>query len=208
MSSYKVYSQPLGDFATNAYLIVKDQIAVAIDAPPGAYDFFKKICKSQSYNLKNLLLTHSHFDHIADASLIQEMGVSVGIHEKDALNCKKPGSDGLPLMMSVGPFVPDFFISEGQLLLGEFTFDVIHTPGHTPGGVCFVIGEHMFSGDTLFKGSIGNLSFSTAEPEKMKTSLEKLYVYPGDYIVYPGHGPKTRLNSERAFIKQMIQYIG
>jgi hydroxyacylglutathione hydrolase len=208
MSSYKVYSQPLGDFATNAYLIVHNQNAIAIDAPPGASEFFKKICDSHNLNLKFLLLTHSHFDHIADASMIQESGVKVGIHKLDEGNCKKPGSDRLPLMMNVGPFNPDFFLDEGECSLEGFPLKIIHTPGHTPGGICILCQEHLFSGDTLFKGAIGNLSFATAEPDKMKKSLEKLYHLQPDYIVYPGHGPKTRLDSERSFIKLMIEHIG
>ena len=208
MTSYRVFSQPLGDFATNAYLIVKNESAIAIDAPPGAFAFFKKICESHNLQLKYLLLTHSHFDHIADAARVQTVPVSVGIHKLDLSNCQKPGSDGLPLMMPVEPFNPDFLIEEGVLTLDGFTIEVIHTPGHTPGGVCFLIDEHLFSGDTLFKGAIGNLSFATAEPEKMKGSLEKLLNLPNDYQVYPGHGPKTTLDQERQFIKQMIHYIG
>lgn len=208
MSSYKVYSQPLGDFATNAYLLVKNQTAIAIDAPPGASQFFKKICDEYGLTLKYLLLTHSHFDHIADAALVQKTGVKVGIHQLDQGNCKKPGSDGLPLMMSVGPFVPDFFLQEGFIDLEGFPLKIIHTPGHTPGGICIICEEHLFSGDTLFKGAIGNLSFATADPEQMKSSLEKLYDCVGNFLVYPGHGPKTRLDNERLFIKQMINYIG
>lgn len=206
MSSYKVYSQPLGDFATNAYLLVHDKNAIAIDAPPGSFEFYQKICDEQGLILKNLLLTHSHFDHIADAFLIQSKGIKVGVHKLDESNCKKPGSDGLPLMMKVEPFVPDFFLEEGQSFIDGFVLRLIHTPGHTPGGVCIICSEHLFSGDTLFKGAIGNLSFPTAEPKKMKNSLEKLYHERENFIVYPGHGPKTRLDTERPFIKQMIAY--
>jgi len=208
MSSYQVFSQPLAEYGTNAYLLVCGNQAIAIDAPPGAFSFFTHLISERNLQLDYLLLTHSHFDHISDAKKIQDLGIKVGIHNLDAGNCNHPGSDGLPLMMPVIPFKPDFTFTEGTCRLGGFEFQVIHTPGHTPGGCCFVFEEIMFSGDTLFKGSIGNLSFPTAEPYKMIESLEKLLLLPQQFTVYPGHGPKTSLLHEKQNINYFIKTIG
>ena len=208
MTSIQVFSQPLGDFATNAYLLVSHNEAIAIDAPPGACNFYKNLCEQHGFSLKYLLLTHSHFDHIAEAELVQKLGAKVGIHPLDEANCIKPGSDGLPLMMKVIPFQPDFLFKDDHLKLNGLDFDILHTPGHTPGGVCFMVDNFMFSGDTLFKGSIGNLSFTTGDPWLMKESLLKLLEIKKNYIIYPGHGPKTELDLERKTLKYFISQIG
>jgi glyoxylase-like metal-dependent hydrolase (beta-lactamase superfamily II) len=208
MSIYQVYSCFLGDYATNAYLIVSGTQALAIDAPPGAWEYYHQLGQKLGVNLHYLLLTHSHFDHIADAAKIQLQGIKVGIHPLDRGNCVKPGSDRLPLMMPVGPFTPDFLFDSTDLVLDSFHIKVIPTPGHTPGGVCFIIGNYLFSGDTLFKEAIGNISFPTAEAAKMKESLVLLKNLKENYIVYPGHGPKTELDKERKFLHNMIENIG
>jgi hydroxyacylglutathione hydrolase len=204
----QVFSQSLGDFSTNAYLYVSGDTAIAIDAPPGAADFFDGIVKKNNLKWRYLLLTHSHFDHISEALEIQKKGIIVGIHPLDQNNCLRPGSDGLPLMMSVGAFVPDFFLKEGLMSLDGIDMTVYHTPGHTPGGICLTIGDVMFSGDTFFQGAIGNLSFPTCNYKLMKTSLELIISQPIDYTVYPGHGPKTTLFREKAYLKHMIHQIG
>jgi glyoxylase-like metal-dependent hydrolase (beta-lactamase superfamily II) len=208
MSSYQVIVQPLGDFATNAYLLIHNETAIAIDAPPKAFEFYQNIVKDRGLSFNYLLLTHSHFDHIADAALIQKEGVKVGIHSLDKGNCIKPGSDGLPLVIPVEPFVPDFTLDESFLEVDGFKFEILHTPGHTPGGCCFMIDNLMFSGDTLFKGSIGNLSFTTANTHLMQESLKKLLEIKINYTVYPGHGPKTELFQEHKTLIYFQKSIG
>lgn len=207
MASFQVFSQSLGDFGTNAYFLVKEKKALAIDAPPGSYQFYKNLIELHGFEFKTLLLTHSHFDHIADAGKIQKLGIKIGVHRLDAPNCIHPGVDGLPLMVPVDPFSPDFYFDSECVELEGFMCQIVQTPGHTPGGCCFIFDQVLFSGDTLFKGSIGNLTFPGCDPQLMRKSLEKLLSIKEDLTVYPGHGPKTTLRKEEANLKYFIQSI-
>lgn len=208
MSTLKVFVQPLGDFSTNAYLIVDQNQAIAIDAPPGAVRFYKNIVDEYKLELKSLVLTHSHFDHIADAKAIQDAGIKVYVHPSDRPNCQKPGSDGLFQMMHVEPFIPDFSLVEGESEIGGFSVKVTHTPGHTPGGCVIQIKDLLFTGDTLFKGAIGNLSFPSCDPQAMLESLKKLSLMDDHLKIYPGHGPSSRLGNEKNYMNQIIQSLG
>lgn len=193
---------PSGPLQTNAYLLgcSKTQRAAVIDAPFGSANTLLKSIKTHGLHLDLILLTHSHWDHIADvAELKEKTGAPVYIHPADAENLEHPGTDRLPLFVSFKGIHPDAHLSDGQtILLGDLTLQVIHTPGHSPGGVCFYLPaqETLFSGDTLFAGSIGNLSLPTAQPDQMWPSLKKLAALPKHTKVYPGHGGATRIDKE------------
>lgn len=147
-----------------------------------------------------ILITHSHWDHICDAAKLKaQYRAPVFVHPLDLANLENPGSDGLPLMFNIEGVLPDKFLNEGDIVeLGDLRFEVIHTPGHSPGGICLYNKEHgiLFSGDTLFKGSIGNLSFPTANPTEMWKSLAKLAKLVPETVVYPGHGLPTTIGKE------------
>jgi glyoxylase-like metal-dependent hydrolase (beta-lactamase superfamily II) len=208
MSTLKVFVQPLGDFSTNAYIVVCGSKAIAIDAPMGSFKFYSNIVKEYNLTLNTLLLTHSHFDHIVDALAIQNMGVKVGIHPLDRPNCEKPGADGLPQMMHVEPLKPDFDLKEEKMEIDGFNFLITHTPGHTPGGVVILLENLLFTGDTLFKGSIGNLSFPSCDPSAMVQSLKKLCQMDDSLKIYPGHGPSSILGLEKSYMLQIIHRLG
>ncbi|KAF3363030.1 putative protein YcbL [Chlamydiales bacterium STE3] len=203
---------PSGPFETNAYILYCPQtkIAAIIDPAPGSAQNILSFIKKEHLLPEKILLTHTHFDHIADvAPLAQELRLKVGVHKLDAQNLIRPGSDGLPLIVPVEPFEPDFFFSEVDLItIGQIHLKVLHTPGHTPGGVCFYLSEHslLISGDTLFKGTIGNLSFPTAQPDLMWQSLKKLAKLDPNTKVYPGHGPSTTIGAE-SWLKDAEQYF-
>jgi glyoxylase-like metal-dependent hydrolase (beta-lactamase superfamily II) len=186
-----------GPFATNAYIYSNPESreAVIIDAPPESFASIQEALKGLTPVY--LLLTHSHWDHTADAPLLKKAypNMKVAVHEKDIGNVEHPGSDGLPVWINIPTLKPDLLLKEGDTLFG---MEVIETPGHTPGGVCFYDAPHkiLFSGDTLFQGTIGNLSFPTARPELMWKSLKKLAKLPSDVIVYPGHGGRTAIGQE------------
>jgi hydroxyacylglutathione hydrolase len=121
------------------------------------------------------------------------------IHHLDTPNLQNPGSDGLPCWVMIEGVSPTLLLKEGmEIPLGKLKIQVIETPGHTPGGVCFYLPDHhlLFSGDTLFQGTIGNLSFPTARPELMWQSLSKLAKLPQETRVLPGHGPETTIGKE------------
>ncbi len=199
--SYAVF--PSGPFETNAYILYcpETKEAVFIDpAPESASDLIEFIEKHQ-LTLRGIWLTHTHWDHIADvAPLKKKYNVPVLVHKEDAGNLETPGSDRLPCWVEIEGVMPDGFLEHAQVLkLGDLEVQVIHTPGHTPGGVCFYVpkAKLLFSGDTLFAGTIGNLSFPTARPALMWKSLAILATLPPDTQVLPGHGPKTTIGAEK-----------
>lgn len=194
---------PSGPFETNAYVFAcpKTREAAIIDPAPDSFEKITSYIDSQGLKPVALLLTHSHWDHIADASRVKEKyKIPVFIHALDAPNLETPGEDGLPCWIAIDGVTPTHLIDENTLIdIGDCQFQVIHTPGHTPGGVCFYCraNDILISGDTLFKGTIGNLSFPTARPKLMWPSLDKLAKLPPHTRVYPGHGPATTIGNEK-----------
>ena len=193
---------PSGPFETNAYIVAcpTTKKAAIIDPAPESFDEIVSYISKNQLIADKILLTHSHWDHIADvAPLKKHYSIPIHIHPEDAPNLEKPGSDGLPCWIPIEGVKPDNFFKDKEVVhVGNIAFEVIHTPGHTPGGVCFYSKKDhtLFSGDTLFKGSIGNLSFPTSNPSLMWSSLDKLAKLPSDTIVYPGHGPATTIGDE------------
>lgn len=191
---------PSGPFETNAYLLAcrETDKGVLIDPSPGSAEALIKA--AFGVKIEAILLTHSHWDHIADLKKVKKaFNVPVYVHPADRGNVENPGSDGLPLMMAIEGVIPDFDLKEGEIIpIGHLEIKVIETPGHSPGGVCFFLEKEkiLFSGDTLFKGSIGNISLPTSDRSAMWRSLEKLEKLPPDTTVYPGHGPLTTIGEE------------
>lgn len=193
---------PSGPFSTNSYLVAceKSKEAAIIDAPPDSFLEIFDFLTMKQFKATKLLLTHSHWDHIADVRQWKDNAhLSVYLHPLDLPNLERPGSDGLPCWLTILPANADALFEEGgQVSVGEFTFQVIHTPGHSPGSICLFEPRQrvLFSGDTLFKETIGNLSFPTSQPSLMWPSLEKLSKLPPETKVYPGHGPMTTIQAE------------
>lgn len=193
---------PSGPFETNAYVVscpVTLQTAIIDPAPESALSISTYINHNQLIPTK-ILLTHSHWDHIGDAAVLKkEYQIPLYMHPYDADNMEHPGSDGLPCWIHIEGVKPDHLVKEDDfIMVGNISFKVIETPGHTPGGLCFYSAEDhvLFSGDTLFKGTIGNISFPTARPHLMWKSLAKLAKLPPDTKVYPGHGSETTIGME------------
>lgn len=189
-----------GPIETNAYLIGCDQekVAAAIDPSLGSFELITSFCKNHSLRLESIFLTHSHWDHFADLSKFS--GPSIWVHPFDAENLEHPGADGLPMMFPIKGVKPDHFFHDGQEIhLGKILIKIIHTPGHSPGGVVLYLPNEkiLISGDTLFKGSMGNISFPTSSPEDMWESLKKLSKLPPETRVCPGHGPDTTIGQEK-----------
>jgi hydroxyacylglutathione hydrolase len=193
----------LGPLKTNLYIVIckKTNEAVIIDPGQNAFEIVKEQLKLHGAKAKAIWLTHSHFDHIVDVSKIKEdFSIPIYIHKADKGNLEVPGSDLIPLYVPLfeGAFADYFIKEEQELKVGSFSFKVIHTPGHSEGGVCFYCKDQkiLFSGDTLFKGAIGILNLPTSDPLKMKESLAKLFALPEDTMVYPGHGKTTTIKQE------------
>lgn len=198
--SYAVF--PSGPFQTNAYVFYcpETREAVFIDPAPGSQETLVDFAKANDLHPKEIWLTHSHWDHIADVGkLCRLYQIKPAIHADDVANLESPGIDQLPCWIEIEPITGAHLLKEGEALtVGQLKAQVIHTPGHTPGGVCFYVKELglLFSGDTLFRGTIGNLSFPTARPALMWQSLAKLGKLPSDTLVLPGHGQATTIGAE------------
>ena len=193
---------PSGPFDTNAILFACNETkkAAVIDPSSGSTDLILEIADEAGLKIEQILLTHSHWDHIADVHVLKEKtGAAVFVHPLDAANLKHPGTDGIPLFFPILGVEPDGFLEEGKIIqLGKLQIEVIHTPGHSPGSVCFYLRDQktLFSGDTLFQGTIGNLHLPTGQPKDMWGSLRKLAALPRETRVIPGHGSDTVLSKE------------
>jgi glyoxylase-like metal-dependent hydrolase (beta-lactamase superfamily II) len=199
---------PTGPYATNMYIICCKDTSDAVIVDPGVGSFEIVLEAVQQHFLKPtaIWLTHSHWDHIVDAAKIKrELSLPIYVHEEDKGNLEKPGSDKVPMAVpTIEGTAPDYLIQDGDLLtVGTCFFKVIHTPGHTPGGVCFYCEKEktLVSGDTFYRGLIGSLSLPTSQPERMWPSLDKIAILPPDTIVFPGHGPHTTIKDEPWLLK-------
>ncbi len=190
-------------YGTNAILFAcKETLkAAVVDPANGSAPALIKKAEEHGFQIEKILLTHSHWDHIVDLAALKEATKApVYVHRLDAGNVEHPGSDNVPGLVMVRPTVPDVLLEDGQeITVGHLQIQVIHTPGHARGAVCFYFPhEHvLFSGDTVFRGAIGHLSLATSEPEKMSGSLQRLSQLPPDTRVIPGHGGETTIGRER-----------
>lgn len=188
----------MDDFCTNAYAVVsQDKRAVLIDAP-GDFDSIADKTVNCGIEIEAVLLTHGHIDHIASIGRLKaETGCRVLISEKDKFmltDSRACLADYFSALFE--PFTRAETFSDGDTLsITGMEFKVIETPGHTPGSVCFVCEDVIFSGDTLFKCSIGR-DFGWKEYAGIIDSIDKLYQQGKNYTVYPGHGGKTDLYDE------------
>lgn len=195
---------PTGPLSTNCYVLSCPETHEAVIIDPGLGSFTKIIQEIKKHQLKPIAiwLTHTHWDHIGEAAKIKkEFSIPIYVHQEDHYNLENPGSDRVPMIgPSIEGVVADHLLKEGDFLtIGKISFRVIHTPGHSPGGVCFYSEQQktLISGDTFFQRSIGTLNLPTSEPDRMWPSLEKLAVLPSDTTVFPGHGPKTTIGDEK-----------
>ena len=193
MQIFKIYPQ---GFAANSYLLTQDGVhAVAIDpAQPRILDEAQK----RALKVTHVLLTHGHFDHIGGVAALQAAGATVGCSQaEEALVL---GKDNMAAQF--GAYVPafrvDFTFRGGETLeLCGMRLLVIATLGHTAGSVCFLADGKLFTGDTLFAGSVGRTDLPTGSGAQLTASVKALYALEGDFPVYPGHGEDTTLGYER-----------
>lgn len=194
---------PPGPYAEKMYIIYCEKTLDTVIVDPGMESFEMVLETIGQHSLKPVAiwLTHSHWDHIVDAAKIKrEFLLPIYIHEEDRGNLEKPGSDGVPIAIpTVEGTTPDHMIKDGDILtVGKASFKVIHTPGHSPGSVCFYCEkeEILLSGDTIYRGLIGAINLPTGQAERIWPSLDKLAVLPLTTVVFPGHGPSTTIKEE------------
>lgn len=187
---------------TNCYIVTDTSSGETAVVDPGEYTpALENALRSKGIEkIKYILLTHGHFDHICGvAELKKNFGGEVLIHTEDRI-CLQ--STEWSLCDSIEGYTqtvmsPDREIAEGDsFMLGETEISVMHTPGHTRGGVCYIADGKMFSGDTLFKVGVGRTDLPGGHLRTLVNSLRRIGALQGEYEIYPGHGDSTTLSYE------------
>jgi len=187
-----------GALPTNSYLVYDKGEAILIDCG-GEEETILKFLKKHPIKLKYILLTHGHFDHIEVHKILKETKAKLGIHKKDSLMLRHPANLSYNDME---PIHEDFNIHGGDIFrISNTELEVIETPGHSPGGICFYSEKSkiLFSGDTLFKKAIGRTDLPLSNEKDMIKSLKRLMKLKDDIQVYPGHGDQTTIGKERPY---------
>lgn len=200
--SFKVTQITFPGFCANCYLVTDESTNESFLVDPGAYgERQKEYIKSQGIEkLRYILLTHGHYDHIMGVRQFkEEFDAQVVIHKNDEGCLSSPLKS---LAITQGFNFPktsaEILVDDGdKLSFADSEIQVIHTPGHTKGCVCYKLGDTLFTGDTLFKGTVGRTDFPGGSYNEIIKSVAKLSALEGDYKVYPGHESETTLENER-----------
>ena len=187
----QIRTLPLGAYQTNTYLVWDENSPTCVVIDPGYEpDTILAEAKKLGKEIAAVFLTHGHFDHVgAVRELAAEVGCPVYLHEADL---------SMPQQLTAGPLYYTHLYQEGDFVdAAGLSFKVLHTPGHTPGSICLLCENVMFSGDTLFWGSCGRTDLPGGSWSTIRVSLQRLADLPGNNEVYPGHGDATSLDFER-----------
>jgi len=193
-----------GPLETMGYLVYDEPggCALIVDAPLGSTKRFTQAIEGKQLKLLYIVNTHGHWDHIADnVPLARATGASLCAHSWDATRLANPG---LATEDEPAPKVPpsraDHNLQDGEVLeLGKYGFEVLHTPGHTPGSICLYESSAgaLFSGDTLYRMGVARTDFPGGNANQLRKSLMRLAELPDKTRVYPGHGLSTTIGDER-----------
>jgi hydroxyacylglutathione hydrolase len=201
----KIKGYPLGPIQTNCYIVQDDEgFCIIIDPGEEGSRIVSKV-KKEGLTPLAILLTHAHFDHIGAVDTVRDkFHIPVYIHKDEADWLGNPtlnGSaryPGLPLVKNKN--AENLIAEDGEMKIGPFTFEVRHTPGHSPGSVSYIFEQGRFAvvGDTLFNGSVGRTDLPGGNTALLLSSIhEKLLTLGNDYVIYPGHGPSTTTGKEQ-----------
>lgn len=211
MSAVIRESLPVGPFQCNAFIVGNPDTKDVVVIDPGGEVFrILNILEKEDLKVKHILLTHGHIDHASGAKDLKEAtGAEVLMHKEDLFLY-----ENMPLQASLFGMEPppvtdiDILLEDGmEIGQGPLRCNVIHTPGHTPGSVCFYFPDMIFTGDTLFRGGVGRTDLWGGSYELLADSIRGILLNLDDAIeVYPGHGPSTTIGREKRenpFIKEM-----
>jgi len=202
VAGVKIGKITLGGYQTNCYLLYKENGDTLVVDPADKGEYIYQKLKDNGLNVKAILLTHGHFDHIFGVSELKRLTnakVYAYTEEKELL--LDPNLNVSDMVGRPTAIVPDVLLNDGEEVSVEgFDFRVIHTPGHTQGSACYYFKDEdiLISGDTLFMESIGRSDLPTGNENKLLLSLNNVLMkLPDNTEVFPGHGPKTTIGYER-----------
>lgn len=182
-SNIQIEKLELGPFGNNAYVIVcrATGASALVDAPTEASKILERL---KGTNPKYILITHTHMDHLGALPELQStLKVSVAVHPLEAKNLPSP---------------PEILLNNGdKVSFGNIELKVLHTPGHTPGSLCFLTGQYLIAGDTIFPGGPGKTSSPAALKQIIESITKKIFVLPDETQIHPGHGDSTILKKEK-----------
>lgn len=188
-----LHTLPLGAYQTNCYILHQEASSSCVVIDPGyTPEVILDFLSGKGLTLEAILLTHGHFDHVgAVRDLAAETGCRVWLNPDDL---------SMPPKLTAGPLYYTDTYSEGDTISpAGISFQVLSTPGHTPGSVCLIAEDFLFSGDTLFAGSCGRTDLPGGSTRAIRESLRRLAAIPQDYSVHPGHGESTTLAWEKQY---------
>ncbi len=199
----------VGFVKTNCYLVYENNYGVIID-PGGDCDFIlSKIKELDSVNFLYIINTHGHFDHTyCDKSLKESLNLKILIHRKDSFFLNSNSINKI-IEPSYNEVEPDILLEDNDLIdVNSFKLKVFHSEGHTPGSIMLITENEIFSGDTIFKNSIGRTDLEYGNSKKMKETIIKILDYfKKDYTIYPGHGDITTLNYEKRNLYRFLDLL-
>jgi len=194
-----------GPYETNLFMVIDSATrdALIIDAPPEVFAKLQAAVSAQRAKPVALVITHAHWDHIGDAAAVRDAyGVPLLAHEREQARIEHPAPDPAPT-----PGAPvDRLLADGDTVtLGSHTFEVWHTPGHSPGQVSLISAPDnlMLGGDTLFPNGYGRVDIPGADEAETIASIRRLKTLGDDIVVYPGHGLPTTIGRERTWMDQV-----
>jgi|Deesub1362A_J573_1020465.scaffolds.fasta_scaffold03044_6 glyoxylase-like metal-dependent hydrolase (beta-lactamase superfamily II) len=199
----------VGPLETNAYIIGDDNHRMAMVIDPG--DEPERIMdevENLRLKVEKIILTHAHFDHIGAAGDIKtRTGAEILLHRDDLETYKYAKDQAVMFGFDIDDLPsPDRFLQEGdEIKIGKLIFKVLHTPGHSKGGICLYGEGILISGDTIFQGSVGRTDFPGGSTQELASSFRRLLSLPKDTRILPGHGPETTVGIEREtnyFVKE------
>lgn len=196
----KLYHLQSGPLNVNTYFLVNDEgQAVVIDSGEN-YKKVKAVEELYKIKIKAVLLTHAHFDHCGNAKKLQDDGAIIYVSELDSIKLLNDDNLSSAFGRKFEYLTADKTFKDGdELDISGIKIKVIATPGHTDGSVCFLVDNLLFTGDTLFLGSVGRTDFKSGDRQDLVQSIKKLFALNGDYAVYPGHDEFTTLEHERKY---------